>query len=102
MKLRQMGVMAAMVSALVISVAVPVIAQESGRYQAISVGSDKYPATFILDTKEGHLWLWRGKLYQEPYENASYSVMYQGQIRPGKKIGDTIERVMFPFSESEK
>ena len=74
------------------------VAVESGRYQAmqISVGKKSEYNIFILDTKEGHMWLLEtresridGKLFG--------GLKYQGKLRPGKKAGD----VIFQFGKTE-
>ena len=74
------------------------VAVEFGRYQAmqISVGKKSEYNIFILDTKEGHMWLLEtresridGKLFG--------GLKYQGKLRPGKKAGDTI----FEFGKTE-
>ena len=74
------------------------VAVESGRYQAmqISVGKKSEYNIFILDTKEGHMWLLEtresridGKLFG--------GLKYQGKLRPGKKAGE----VIFQFGKTE-
>jgi hypothetical protein len=47
-----------------------------GRFQAIRV---KDSSTFILDTQEGHMWVWTlGEL------------VYQGIVKPGKTMGEVV------------
>lgn len=50
----------------------------AGRFQAVSVA--RFPYILVLDTKEGHVWVWDGLNYQEQYP----SLKYQGQIYPVK------------------
>lgn len=74
--------------------AVPVTAAAQSRYQVISLsegvdmGSEK---VMILDTTSGHLWTWT----ESPSSRGSAGgrvIIYQGQVRPGKRLGDVIER----------
>lgn len=53
--------------------------EKIGRYQAIALRPD----VFILDTQEGHLWLWGAA-------NNEILLMYQGQIAPCEKMGDVV------------
>lgn len=51
-------------------------AHDVGRFQAIPV---KDSSTFIVDTKEGHMWIWSlGEL------------VYQGVLQPGKTMGEVV------------
>lgn len=54
-----------------------------GRFQAIHLTGSGFVS--ILDTKEGHLWAWGGV-------KEGIFLRYQGQICPGKKMGDLIDR----------
>lgn len=51
-----------------------------GRFQAIKLSND---AIFIIDTKEGHIWIWVSK--------GDRHLIYEGQVFPGTKMGDIIE-----------
>jgi len=63
----------AVLVALMVSTA---FADDVGRFQAIRV---KDASTFILDTKEGHMWVWTfGEL------------VYQGVVKPGKTMGEVV------------
>ncbi len=77
---------------LALMAAVPVTAQS--RYQVISLsegvdmGSEK---VMILDSTSGHLWTWT----ESPSSRGSAGgrvIIYQGQVRPGKRLGEVIER----------
>ena len=77
-------------------------AQEIGRYQAVAIprieGDGKY--VFIIDTKEGHTWSWnewptRYKTDGSLMMYGARQIIYQGKVRPGKKIGDIIEKQDF-------
>jgi hypothetical protein len=57
--------------------------QVTGRFQALNVFDGK--AVLILDTKEGHLWIW-----------ALPSVIYGGRIFPGEVIGEEILSIPAP------
>ncbi len=68
--------------ALALLAAVPAAAAtEVGRYEAIQLDAT---SIFVLDTKEGHCWL----VNATP---SSPSMVYAGQVRPGKKTGETIK-----------
>jgi hypothetical protein len=56
-------------------------ATEVGRYEAIQLDAS---SIFVLDTKEGHCWV----VNATP---SSPSTIYAGQVRPGKKSGETIK-----------
>jgi len=61
--------------------------KDNGRYQAITLGKE----ALILDTLEGHLWLW-GKS-----NDGRLFIFYQGQVSPGKEMGDIVDQ--FPSEE---
>ena len=77
------------------SFALPAPAASEGRYQVLpltdeagGVGSDR---VFIIDTVSGHLWTWT----EVPAGNGSTGgrfLIYQGQVRPGSRIGEIIEQ----------
>jgi hypothetical protein len=70
---KKTSVMFAVLVALMVSTA---FAGDVGRFQAIRV---KDSSTFILDTQEGHMWVWTlGEL------------VYQGIIKPGKTMGEVV------------
>lgn len=52
-----------------------------GRFQAINI--PRLPFVVILDTKEGHLWLWKIMSKQS-------SLTYGGQLCPGEYMGEKI------------
>ena len=52
---------------------------ENGRYQAVALGPD----ALILDTQEGHLWLWGAA-------NNEILLAYQGRVTPCEKMGDVV------------
>jgi hypothetical protein len=80
--------------------AVSVEAQSPGRYQAILLqpGSIReLPNVLILDTVEGHMWLWHQeatsvpKKQFEPVKVETF-INYQGKLRPGKTMGELMEK----------
>jgi hypothetical protein len=95
---KRYGLVFALTLAFLLTTVGSTLAVESGRYQAmqISVGKKSEYNIFILDTKEGHMWLLEtresridGKLFG--------GLKYQGKLRPGKQAGDTI----FEFGKTE-
>jgi hypothetical protein len=78
---------------LVISSAVAAC-DEVGRYQAIALPrteSTSYTSVMILDTKEGHLWVWTSQPSIGQTRGGVY-LRYMGKVRPGKIIGELIEK----------
>ncbi len=78
---------------VLLALATPAAADEVGRYQAIPMpraDNGQYTQALILDTKDGHLWLWNahpGLGGQTQIE----TLIYEGQVKPGKNMGDVIE-----------
>jgi hypothetical protein len=64
--------------------------ENNGRYQAITLGKE----ALILDTQEGHLWLWGVR------ENGNCVLIYQGQVSPGQEMGEIIDQ--FPSEKENK
>lgn len=75
---------------------------EPGRYQATVLhegaqggkSAKLIPKVFIMDTKDGHMWVLEQntKLHKPKGEFAIGTVLiYQGRVRPGKKMGEIIE-----------
>jgi hypothetical protein len=95
---KRYGLVVVLTLAFLLTMVGSTVAVEYGRYQAmqISVGKKSEYNIFILDTKEGHMWLLEtresridGKLFG--------GLKYQGKLRPGQKAGDTI----FQFGKTE-
>jgi len=64
----------------------PVLAQNNERYKAIRLDEN---SVFILDTEEGHLWLWG---IGEGRGNDVRSILrYEGKLKPGRQMGDVLE-----------
>jgi len=76
-------------------------ADDNERYQAFvlqraggSSGSvSLMPSVFIIDSRDGHMWIWE-KNMPLPGSDANRGfgtlITYQGQVKPGKKIGEII------------
>lgn len=71
---------------------------DEGRYQALplpgATGGQGGGRAFILDTREGHVWIWSEN---EPIAAADGSrrygagFLYQGRLRPGSRPGELID-----------
>jgi len=98
MKLKGHCLVLVMTSALFLSTAIPTLAAEAGRYQAleISVGKKSEYTIFILDTKEGHMWLLETKESRVDGK-LSGGLKYQGKLRSGNKAGE----IIFQFGKTE-
>lgn len=59
----------------------------TGRYQAVRMDSN---AVFILDTQEGHLWVW--VIQKDTRGQPAEFLFYQGQVVPGSSMGELIDR----------
>ena len=98
MKLKSCALAIVLVTVVFLATGIPSVGAESGRYQAleINVGKKTEYNIFILDTKDGHMWLLETKESRLDGK-LSGSLKYQGKLRPGKKAGE----VIFQFSRSE-
>jgi len=72
---------------------------EDGRYEALplagSEGGKGGARAFILDTRDGHVWIWsENELITAPDGRRRYgaSFIYQGKLRPGTQPGEMIEQ----------
>jgi hypothetical protein len=68
-----------------------------GRYQAIRMDSN---AIFIIDTKEGHLWVW--VIQKDSQGIPAEFLFYQGQVVPGQNMGDLIDRTYKKFPGNKR
>jgi len=80
----------ALAIALVLIASTATKAQEAGRYWAVSVESKENPMVLVLDTKEGHLWLWERSVREE--EKDVFRITYQGRLEPGERFGEVMKR----------
>lgn len=68
------------------------------RYQAIPLnpgyefGTEK---ALIIDTVAGHMWIWTESPATETRAGGRY-VIYQGQLSPGRDIGDVVLKQEWP------
>jgi len=98
MKIKRYCLVLALASALLLAMALPTLAEQAGRYQAleINVGKKSEYNIFILDTKEGHMWLLETKESRVDGK-LSGGLKYQGKLRPGNKAGE----IIFEFGGTE-
>ena len=83
-----------LISLLFILIAQTSFADVVGRYQAMvlpRVNSTDPSEIMILDTQEGHIWRWSEYSAIQGVRKGGVWLIYQGQVRPGKSIGDVIE-----------
>ena len=80
-------IMCVTISCLLLT-AVPAPANEEiGRYQAMKIALETASVSvLIIDTKEGHLWVWGASTSGDLWD-----LTYMGKARPGQKMGDLIE-----------
>ncbi|MBN8759289.1 MAG: hypothetical protein ABS91_03170 [Thiobacillus sp. SCN 64-35] len=71
---------------------------DDGRYQALPLagadGGKGGGRAFILDTRDGHVWVWtENELVVAPDGNRRYGAgfIYQGKLRPGSRPGEFID-----------
>ena len=64
------------------------MSENSGKFQAIRIDNQ---CVLIIDTQEGHLWLWG------THEDIGLALFYQGQVCVSGKPGDMIYQ--FPNGE---
>jgi hypothetical protein len=82
----------------------PGVASANGRYQAIPLdpgyefGTEK---ALLLDTVAGHMWIWIESPAIDARGGGRY-VIYQGQLTPGKAIGDVILKQEWPAEKHLK
>lgn len=66
--------------------------QAESRYEVVPLhpgyefGTEK---AFILDTVAGHMWIWIESPASDNHQGGRY-VIYQGQLTPGREMGDII------------
>ena len=98
MKLKRYCLVVGLASVLFLAGGFPALAEGSGRYQAleINVGKKSEYSIFILDTKDGHMWLLETKESRVDGK-LSGGLKYQGKLRPGNKAGE----IIFQFGKTE-
>ncbi len=76
-------------------------AESNERYQAFvlqrSGGSSGnvslVPSVFIIDSRDGHMWIWEKNMLlpsSDGDRGFGTLITYQGQVKPGDKIGDIV------------
>lgn len=72
-------------------------AGDDGRYQALPLagadGGKGGGRAFILDTRDGHVWVWsENELVTAPDGSRRYGAgfIYQGRLRPGTRAGEFV------------
>jgi hypothetical protein len=72
---------------------------EAGRYEALPLagaeGGKGGGRAFILDTRDGHVWIWsENELITAPDGRRRYGsgFIYQGKLRPGSQPGEMIKQ----------
>lgn len=79
-------------AAALVAASVPAVAAAEGRYQAVNIPEMLEPGTakvFILDSESGHMWTWSEQA-ATPDGRGGRFLIYQGQLRPGRMLGDVI------------
>lgn len=75
-----------------VAIGVTPCAAAEGRYQVVNIPEMMEPGSakvFVLDTESGHMWTWSEQA-ATPGGRGGRFVIYQGQLRPGKLLGDVI------------
>ena len=86
-------IFATLIILCVLLVAMPAIADsEIGRYQAIRMDDN---VTFIIDTKEGHLWTWALK-------HRTAALFYCGRVKQGTRMMEIIDKHIITNSAESK
>ena len=75
--------------------AAPAQAEEVRRYRPVVVQSGDNnlypPKVLIVDTRDGHLWLWQERGKRDAQEGvAETQLIYQGKVAPGRAAGDVV------------
>lgn len=73
----------------------PALAGEVIRYKPVLVQSGDNnltpPKVLIVDTKDGHVWLWQERGKKDAVEGSPDTQMiYQGKVAPGRAPGEVI------------
>jgi hypothetical protein len=91
MNFKRYHLVIALVLAILLTMGISPVMGASARYQAIeiSVGKKSEYNIFILDSKDGHMWILETKESRIDGK-LSGGLKYQGQLRPGKSAGEMI------------
>lgn len=79
----------------VLLAAAPGQAEEVIRYKPILVQSGDNnlanPKVLIVDTKDGHVWLWQERGRKEAADGSAESqIVYQGKVTPARAAGEVV------------
>lgn len=80
------------------SAAAPARAEEIIRYKPVVVQSGDNnlypPKVLIVDTRDGHVWLWQERGRKDAAESApDAQIIYQGKVAPGRSPGEAVASV---------
>ena len=91
MNFKHYHLLIALVLIILLSMGISPAMAASARYQAIeiSVGKKSEYNIFILDSKDGHMWILETKESRVDGK-LSGGLKYQGRLRPGKNAGEMI------------
>ena len=73
-------------------------ADEIERYHAVDISKSASSSTnevFIIDKKEGHIWVWKEYPTIPNIQQGGRMIIYMGKVKPGQKLGDIIEQQQF-------
>jgi len=75
--------------ALLLVTPATVLGTGEGRYQAVTIFRGSAPMVFILDTRNGHSWLWQKGYYtnEAGIREEWSAIYYQGNMTPGRETG---------------
>lgn len=98
MNLKRYHLVTTLISVILLTMSISPAMGASARYQAIeiSVGKKSEYNIFILDSKDGHMWLLETKESRIDGK-LSGGLKYQGRLRPAQKAGD----IVFQFGDSD-
>ena len=98
------GVLAIALALLLVTPSTALSAGE-GRYQAVTIFRGPAPMVFVLDTKNGHSWLWQKGYYtnEAGIREEWSSIYYQGRMATGSdgKAGDLISAPRWKLPDSK-
>ena len=97
-------VLAAALALLLVTPSTALSAGE-GRYQAVTIFRGPAPMVFVLDTRNGHSWLWQKGYYtnEAGIREEWSSIYYQGRMATGSdgKAGDLISAPRWKLPDSQ-
>ena len=87
--MKSLGGALAITIALLLFIPTKALSTGEGRYQAITIFRGSTPMVFVLDTKNGHSWLWqKGSYTNEAGIREEWSaIYYQGNMAVGRETG---------------